>query len=127
MTVTAAPQDSVNGSGPAPFDLDAAVAAARAEANHEPFRFSYAGGEYELAPPKDWPMDIQSRLAAGQVVEGVRAILLGGPEALTRFMGSDPTPTLGVVETLLEQVSAWAGMQNLGNSGPLQRPASTPT
>lgn len=95
-----------------PFDLDAAVQAARAESAPVPFRFTWHGVVYEVPPALDWPMEAQALIGAGEIDQAMQMIL--GADAYQAL--SRTGMTMGELTTLLEAVGGAAGLGGLPNS-----------
>lgn len=92
-----------------PFDLDAGRAA-RAEAAGAPFPFRFAGTDYTIPAPKQWPLDVTDLLAENKVAAALRALL--GDDDYDRFTGAGAT--LADVEALFGAVGRWQGLDGLG-------------
>jgi len=106
-----------------PFDLDAAVKAARAESKPVPFSFTYHGQSYTVPPANDWPLEGQALIGAGDVDGGMRLIL--GAETYQALSAAGMT--MGELTILLEKVGETAGVGGLGNSSEPAGRASTRT
>ena len=113
-----------NGRKPAVFDLDASRAARR-EANKENFAFRFGGEDFAIVPMDEWPVDLMDVLQTGDLKKALHDVIVGGEEALDRFLAF--TPTLGDFEALFNAAAEWAGVESLPNSLPLPRPVTTPT
>jgi hypothetical protein len=106
----------------APFDLDAAVAAAAAEGKAKPFAFTYKRARYEVPPSSQWSLTALDKLADGDLA-GALAEMLGEDYTKIRDAGL----TLGEVNALIEAIGKESGFESLPNSGPPQRRVSTRT
>lgn len=84
------------------YDLDAGRAA-RAEAKGEPFTFSFGGQEYEIASPRQWPIEATEAMSTGALTTALRLLL--GEEQYATFMVNKPT--IGDVEDLMTAVAKW--------------------
>jgi hypothetical protein len=114
-----------NGRKPAVvFDLDAKHAA-RAEARGETFHFVWGGEDFELMPMNEWPLATMDVLDTGDLKAALAGLIIGGDEALARFMSHNPN--MGDLEDLFNAASAWAGVGDLPNSGRRPQLASTQT
>lgn len=116
-----------NGQGGQPRDtdvwsLDDAIAAARAEAEDAPFRFSHNGKVYELPPIKRLPVRTQATLADGRTDLFLIEVL--GQDAYDELTGD---LDIGGMEALFNQWARVNGVASLPNSAPSRRPASTRT
>jgi len=113
---------SANGQGTR-FDLDAASAAALAEAKPVPFAFTYHGAEYEVPAAVLWPLEIQALIAAGEIDKALPKLL--GPQQYDALIAAGIT--VGELSVLFQAVGEAAGVGGLGNlSAPAQR-GSIPT
>jgi hypothetical protein len=108
--------------GRAPFDLDAARAAAD-EAESVPFLFTFGGQQYEVPPQGSWPMRAVSALARGDLPAALPQLL--GPETIEAL--EDAGLTMGDLGRLFEAIGAGAGIGGLPNSSLPALPATTPT
>jgi hypothetical protein len=115
------PRPSANGHAER-FDLDAAIKAAAGEAEAVPFRFSYAGADYEVPPATSWPIAAMAALAAGDLAGALTRLL--GDDAYAQLEASGLT--LGGLNALFEAIGAASGVGSLPNSSPPPRPVSTP-
>jgi hypothetical protein len=106
----------------APFDLDAAVAAAAAEGKDQPFAFTYHGTRYEVPPSGNWSLTALDALSAGDLA-GALAEMLGEDYNKLRDAGLK----LGELNALIEAIGQESGFESLPNSGPPQRRVSTRT
>jgi hypothetical protein len=99
----------------AAFDLDAAMAAAEAEAGPPvPFAFTWKGERYEIPGVNEWPLDVLDMITAGDLGPGMAALL--GEENYARLKASGLT--LGAMNRIFDQVSTVAGFGGLPNSPP---------
>jgi hypothetical protein len=113
--------NTANGHGT--FDLDAAVAAAKSEAESEPFRFTWHGRDYSLPVATDWPVQAQAFMSDGKLADAM-GLLLGEDEwAVLAATGI----TLGTLNTLFEEIGRAAGIGGLPNSSPPAALATTRT
>lgn len=112
----------VKKTGPAPFDLNAARAAAQREAAAEPFRFTFGANEFSIPPMTDWPLEVEVKLSEGALTAAMSGLL---GDQIDLFMVN--SPTFGDLRLLFEQVGVWAGVEGLGNLPAPRRPGSTQT
>jgi hypothetical protein len=106
-----------------PFDLEAAAAAATAEAGgrNVPFGFTYKGRAYELPPMTTWPLQALRSIGTGDL-DSALAMLLG-EEVYGDLAGAGLR--LGDLNVLFEAAAKAAGAGSLPNSRPPRRRAST--
>lgn len=107
--------------GHRPFDLDAAVKAAGAEATGEPFAFTWHGEQYEIPPQTDWAMTTVRALSSGDLNTAMAELL--GKDKYDELCESGMT--LGQLGQLIDSVGNDAGMGGLPNSSRPARRAST--
>jgi hypothetical protein len=107
-----APQAGANGAGT--WDLDAASAAAKAEANAAPFVFTYHGTRYEVPSANAWPVEALDLLSEGELGPALRLLL--GDDAYRGMV--DAGLTLGDLNLLFDQLAKASGMGGLPNSPP---------
>jgi len=112
---------SANGS--TPFDLDSAAAAARSEANAEPFAFTWQGETYSIPPPTEWPLAAMTAMSEGNLPRAMGTLI--GDDAYARLAATGIT--VGALNTLFDAIGKAAGMGGLPNSSPSRQPASTRT
>jgi hypothetical protein len=107
----------------APFDLEAASNAAAAEADAQPFAFTWKGESYSVPPMTAWPMKALRALAAGNL-DGALGELLG-PGAYEAL--SDAGLKVGDLNVLFDKIAADSGMGGLPNSSALAQRVSART
>jgi hypothetical protein len=105
------------------FDLDAAAAAARAEANAQPFVFTWHGAEYVVPAATEWPLSAMTAMSEGNLAAAMSALLGDESYALLAATGI----TIGALNTLFDAIGKAAGMGGLPNSSASQQPALTRT
>lgn len=108
------------GGKPAPetnghFDLDAAAAAALAEALGRPFRFTYKGGLYELPNQQTWPLSALQALNDEGDIERFLSDIGAKDQTYERLTAAGLC--VGELKVLVEQASVDAGFGSLKNSG----------
>jgi hypothetical protein len=106
-----------------PFDLEVAAKAAAAEADEEPFAFTYHGQGYAVPPAKQWPLSALRHVSRGDLDAALPVLL--GAEAYDRL--TDAGLNLGELNTLFEAIGRTYGIGSLPNSSPPRRPVSTRT
>lgn len=108
---------------PKRFDLDGAAAAALAEANPQPFAFTFKGQDFDVPAATTWPLEAQAMIARGDLDQALTLLL--GAEPYARLVATGMT--VGELTVLFEAIGDAAGVGGLPN---LSRPAaagSTPT
>lgn len=85
-----------------PFDLDAVAA----EANGEPFEFTFGGDTYTLPPSVD--LRVVGALTAGDVTDALRRLL--GAEQWAKLDASDAVFTADQFKALFDAYLAHCGM-----------------
>lgn len=103
------------------FDL--AAAAQAAEGDVTPFRFTYAGTEYELPPQNRWRISALAKISNGLLDEALSELL--GAQQYREL--ADAGLTVSELNALFEEASKRAGLGDLPNSPRPQQPASTQT
>jgi hypothetical protein len=106
-----------------PFDLGAAVEAARTEANSAPFVFTWKGQRYALPPFDDWPVSAMDKISEGDFGPGLAELL--GEKSYRRLLADGLT--LGALNKLVDQAARGSGAGDLGNGQRRTAPASTQT
>jgi hypothetical protein len=105
------------------FDLGAAADAAAAEADEQPFAFTFRGADYEVPPMTAWPISALRALAAGNL-DGALGELLG-EDAYNAL--AEAGLKVGDLNLLFDKIAADAGMVGLGNSPVPALPGSART
>lgn len=96
----------------APFDLDAAIAAAAADNAPVPFNFTYNGHDYVIPAQSTWKMRTLAKLGRNDI-EGCLTDLIG-QESYDQLL--DDGLTVAGLNALFEQIAESAGTGDLGNS-----------
>jgi hypothetical protein len=107
--------------GPQPFDLEHAAAAKLAEAEAQPFTFTYHGKTYSVPPASVWPLAALRLIGKGELDDAM-PLLLG---ELAYEQLSAAGLNLGELNALFEGIAARYGLDSLPNSKPPQRRGST--
>ena len=91
----------------------------------ETFPFLFGGEDFELMPMSEWPLATMDVLDTGDLKAALGGLIVGGDEALARFMAHGPN--MGDLEDLFNAASEWAGVENLPNFARQPQLASTQT
>lgn len=105
------------------FDLGAAADAAAAEADEQPFAFTFRGADYLVPPMNQWGISALRSLSAGNLDAALGDLL--GEDAYTAL--ADAGLKVGDLNVLFDKIAADAGMAGLGNSPAPLLPGSART
>jgi hypothetical protein len=104
------------------FDLDAA--AAKAEANAQPFSFTFKGTNYDVPPTAQWPVEVMDLLGEGELTRALQIML--GEENYAKL--AEAGVTVGALNVLFEEIAKASGFDGLPKSpSPVPRRVSTRT
>jgi hypothetical protein len=107
--------------GPPPFDLEQAANAKLAEAEAQPFAFTYHGKTYSVPPASVWPLSALRLIGKGELDQALPMLL--GQIAYEQL--AEAGLNLGELNTLFEGIAKRYGLDSLPNSKPPQRRGST--